>query len=253
MTDDVNPIKTYSALYAYVVKLAARAISRKWPYLFAAPLAMLVYELAVPIVVKLFGGLTGGGFAAGLGLSIVRALGISLVLFSGRAIIEQQNLTADDFGRGLLAFFGDVITVFFSLWIASYLLGSISPLLAVALYLATIVLPVPETVALSKATGYGIFGAAWRFMQRDWAPWLVGHVAVLAILAVYVLAGFALKSVPLGFLPAPLWRPAMLVLSALPNVFLLVAFVYRGILYLTLDELSPWRRREKFGGAPSLR
>jgi hypothetical protein len=242
-------LRTYPALYLHVAKLAGRALARRWYLLLLAP---AVQWLSGELMVAL-GGTFGvaGGFAA----AFVRAAAVSLVLFVGRGIIEQRSFSADDITTGLGAFLGDVMTVFFSLWIASMLLGSVAPPLVALLWFAVVAMPTFEVLALSQVAGFGMFPAAWDFMRRDAAAWLFGHLPILAAAAAAWLAFEALSVAASEALEQAglAGRLALTALAQLPAAFVLAAFVYRGILFLTLDSVSPRRRAERWGGVPTLR
>lgn len=246
-----GPVRTYLGLYAHVLRLAGRGLARKWPYLFAAPVVWFVGALISGVLA------TTGGIAGGLLASLVRAAALSAVLFIGRAVIEQRTLSLEDLGQSLTAFFGDVLTVLFTVWVLGLVLGqAIGPSMVLFLFAALVLLPVPEVVALSTTGGFFVFREAWSFFQRDFIPWLLGNgVAVgllaLAWVAVRSLTGLLFRVVPVGasFVPHLLFAAA----EALPVALALAAFVYRGILYLTLEGTSPRTRAERFGGAPTLR
>jgi hypothetical protein len=173
---------------------------------------------------------------------------VSAVLFAARAIIEQRKVGQEDVGAAAFAFLGDVMTVFFTLWIATMLLGAVSALLLIPLAVALVALPIFETVAFGAASGFAIFPSAWAFFRRDFGAWLVGQVPLVVLAVLY--AGLLLAvRFALAFVPEPAMWLAELVADALPNVVLVAYLVYRGVLYLTLDGLSPRRRAEKFGGA----
>jgi len=252
-----SPVEIYLRLFAYVATLSARALARRGHY-FAIALGTGVVLAGVQTVISL--AITravmanpatqdGWGFAGGMVSSLFQAAAISLVLYVGRAMIEQRNLGLADLQTGIWAFFGDVINVFFALWVASYVISIFHiDALQLMLFLALVVMPIFETVALSPATGFGIFESAYRFFIRDWMPWVAGQVPLLGVIVLYLVLASGL-GVFAGF-----GSFAITALSdALLAAFLLLSFVYRGILYLTLDGNSPRRRAERFGGAPSVR
>ena len=249
-----TPVQTYFGLYAHVLKLASRAIGRKWMYLFVAPLIGIPYGIIAEGFGRIAGGNMGAGLVGGFVLALLRAAAISCVLYAGRAIVEQRKLKFDDLSTGFSAFLWDIVTVFFVLWIISYLLAYTVPMLVLALYFVVFVmLPTFEVVALTSASSYGIFEAAWRFVQRDAFPWLAGQLPVLALIPLYS-AGIIGVNLLGAFMPsliAPFYD--RFAGSAVFMLLALVAFVYRGILFLTLDSMSPRARAERFGGVPSLR
>lgn len=240
-----SPVAVYSRLYLYVTRLTTLGVLNRAHYLLVAPLVAIALEFLGQLV-----GRSGTGFAGGIIYAFIRAALLSLVLFVARAIIEQRRLTVDDVSTGLGSFFGDVLTVFFSLWIASFLLGAVSPALGAFVYLVPLLLPVFETVALSPATGFGVFGSAWHFLQRDWIAWFAGHVPLLALVGVWWVARFGFAIV-LSNPSLPDWaqRLVLMLVSMVPLLLMMIAFVYRGVLFLTLDGLSPRRRADRFGTA----
>jgi hypothetical protein len=239
-------VRTYLGLYTYVARLALKAIAHHAHYLLVAPLAAIGYGFAEMAISRFIGAVPGGGgsgtgFAAGLLISLIQAAAMSLVLFVGRAIIEQRRLATEDLQVGLGAFLGDVLTIFFVAWI----LSMVSQLLA-AIYLALIVaLPMFETAALTQESGFSIFSSVLRFTQRDIGPWLIGQLPLLVLVLVwFVFEVFGAPPIP------DIARPW--VEKTIFWALVLMAFVYRGVLFLTLDNYSPRRRAERFGGAPGL-
>lgn len=245
-----NPVRTYIGLYAHAAKLTVRALGRFWPYLFVAPVVSLAYFLVSNAIFQMTGPL------GGLVVALIRAAAVSAVLFAVRGIIEQRKLSVDELTRGMGAFFGDVLTVFFALWIVSMLAGiALGPLASALLFLAVLLLPVAETVALTTTGGFPVFQEAWRFFQRDWAAWLGGHLFLAPVLLLWAMWGTLVPSAHrlLPFLPFQVAQAVGLVLFHLSAALLMIALVFRGILFLTLDNTSPRARAERFGGATSLR
>lgn len=249
-----TPLQTYAGLYAHVLKLTGRAIGRRWPYLFIAPLIGIPYSIISDRVAVIASANTGAGLVGGFLLSLLRAAAISCVLYGGRAIVEQRRLTFDDLSTGFSAFLWDIVTIFFVIWIGTYVIGSFAPGLLLPLYVFVFVgMPLFEVVALTSASSYGVFSVAWSFVRRDAGPWLAGQIPMLLLIAVFVAGsiGIGLVTINLSGMLGRLLNEFGR--SALALLLCLVAFVYRGILYLTLDNTSPRARAERFGGAPSPR
>lgn len=243
-----NPLTVYPRLYLHVLKLTGRAVARRWPWLLVAPAVAMLLMVATGIVLRLVPGIAGGFL-----LAFVRAALLSLVLYVGRSILEQRSLSGDDLTAGLGAFLGDVLTFFFALWIVGMLLGFVAPPLVLAMWLAVIVMPTAETMALTPVAGLSMFTSAWSFFRREALPWLGGHLPLLLLVPVHlgwkVLVGF----VPVARLPAALHAPVWDLLDALPWVLWFMAFLYRGVLFLTLDGMSPMARAQRFGASEEAR
>lgn len=245
----MNPVvKTYSRLYLHAAKLTFRALKRFWPYLFVAPVASLAYHLLSQSIFGFTGPL--GGFV----VALIRAAVISGVLFAVRGIVEQRRLSMEELGQGFTVFFGDVLTVFFTLWIVGMLVGMVlGGGIVSLLYLAVFFLPVAEAVALGGSSGFLVFQSAFRFFQRDWLAWIVAHLPLIPLFWVYLdwnqSMGRLLHLLP--NMPRPLSNVLELGLYHLSAMLLMIALVYRGIVYLTLDDTSPRARARRFGGVDS--
>lgn len=225
----------------HALRLTARVTLHHWPWLIVAPLASLVWTL--------LGGMLGGmGLAGGFLRGFLMAGLLSLVLFAARSIIEQRRMDADQLPRGMGAFFGDVMNVLFAFWIVS-LVGSVVPGLVWAALFALGVLPVFEMVALAPVAGFGVFASAWSFVNRDGWPWMVGQLWATLLALGGMAAARALHGVTDALpLPDMAWRAVAMLVDALPTLGLFLAFLYRGVLFLTLDNVAPHARAGRFGG-----
>ena len=213
------PLRLWSVMIGYALKLSGRALARRWPWLLVAPMVSILLGL-------LEGPASMLGIAGGFLLGFVYAAAGSLILYIGRGIIEQRRMDADDLTRGVGAFLGDVMNVLFLVWIVSLVGRAFAPL-TYALYVGLVALPVFETVALTPVGGFSSFGSAWAFFRRDAGPWLLGQLPVLALMSATWRAG--------DYVPFGLWPTA-----------LFIAFIYRGVLFLTLDSVAPHARARKF-------
>lgn len=241
-TMEANPLIVYPRLYLYVLKLTAKAVARSWQWLFVAPAAYLFLNAVSGVVFRLVPGIAGGFL-----VSIIRAAIVSLVLYVARSIIEQRKLDGDDLSIGLRAYWGDVITIFFALWVVGFILGAFVPVLVSILWLLVLLMPTFETVALTQVSGLAMFQSAWQFFRREAVPWLAGHWPLLLLVPASLGWQFALGFVPFLSLPKSLQQPAWDILNAIPWVLTFLAFLYRGILFLTLDGMSKRTRADRFG------
>lgn len=236
-----NPVETYLSLYAHVARLTIKGVARKVHYLLVAPIVAAGLDYLMEFITTFIRG-RGEGFLVGLIYAFIQAAALSLVLFVGRAIIEQRQLDADSVSTGLGAFLSDLLSVFFPFALLSWIQPSLAGILFIA---AVVLLPLLETVALSQASGYGIFEAAFNFFRRDAFPWLAGQVPMVALVLVWKLWTVFIRP----FIPFIIASPAS---SVVFWALVLVAFLYRGVLFLTLDGTSPRRRAERFGGETGL-
>jgi hypothetical protein len=233
----VEPLIVSLRASLHALRLTGRALARKGAWLLAAPVVWSLLQLLGPVF-------SGAGMLGGFLHGFAVAAALSLVMFVGRGVIEQRRMGMDDLLPGLGAFFGDVLNVLFVGWLAS-LVAAVFPPAAFALVAAVLLLPLFETVALSPVAGFGAFGSAWWFVRRDALAWFVGQwPAVLMGAAGYVLEGRLLGLFVVAGLP---WRLAGMLSSAVLAVGLFAAFMYRGVLYLTLDATAPHARRRRFG------
>ncbi len=237
----VDTLVVWMRLSAHAFKLTSRALGRSWPWLLVAPALSLLLEL-VSVPVMAMGGMVGGFIVGAL-----YAAALSVALYVGRGIIEQRRMELAELVPGMWSFIGEVMNVLFVLWIASLVLGYLAPPLLLVLGLAVVVVPLLETVALEATSGFGAFEVAWSFFRRDFAPWLFGQLPLV------VLLGLGSVAVTLGLqtltVSAPgYWlRYAAIGASALRRLVLFAAFIYRGVLFLTLDNTRPHARAARFG------
>ncbi len=218
---------------SHSVRLTGRALPRAGLWLLVAPAASMVVGLLSPQLSRL--GIVGG-FLRGF----LIAAAVSLVLYTGRRIIEQRRLDFDEVSSGITAFFGDVLNVMFVVWIAS-LVASVVPGLAYVITLAMLALPIFESVALTTTSGFGAFGQAWNFFQRDFGPWLLGQLPVLLFVGSFWVGGQLVSSLVGGGFVVETVR------DVLTTAAYFVAFIYRGVLFLTLDRYAPHARAARFG------
>lgn len=239
---EANPLVVYPRLYLHVVKLTARAVARRWQWLFVAPAAALFLMAVTGVVFRLVPGIAGGFL-----VSFIRAAVVSLVLYVARSIIEQRALDADDLSVGLRAFWGDVITIFFALWVVGFVLGAVVPILVPVLWLLVLLMPTFETVALTQVAGLSMFQSAFRFLQREAVPWIAGHWPIAALVPVWLGWQIIIGFVPVASLPRAFQQPVADVLVHMYWLLAFVAFLYRGVLFLTLDGMSKRARADRFG------
>jgi hypothetical protein len=224
-----------------VARLTVKGVSRRLHYLLVAPIVAAGLQFLLEFFSRTING-QAAGLVAGFIYGFIQAAALSLVLFVGRAIIEQRQLDLDAITTGLGAFLNDTLTVLFVFFVINLILPQVAGILFIA---SVAFLPLMETVALAPVSGFGIFEAAINTFRRDAFPWLAGQIPMVALLALWV--GWTVIVEPLlpGFLAVVLGHVVMWAL-------VLVAFVYRGVLFLTLDGSSPRRRAERFGGEAGL-
>ena len=226
-----NPV-VWMKMMLHAATLTAKALATRWQWLFVAPAASTVVALLSPPMSRL-------GFVGGFLRGFLVAAAASLVLYTGRLIIEQRRIDFDQVSSGISAFFGDVLNVMFVVWLAS-LAASVVPGLAYLITLALVALPVFEAVALMTTSGFGAFGVAWNFVQRDFGPWLLGQIPVVVLVGAFWFGGSILSAL----VPVPFFD---LVWDALTTAATFAAFIYRGVLFLTLDRYAPHARAARFG------
>ena len=142
-----SPLNTYLGLYAHVARLAVRAVAHRAHYLLVAPAVAVALGFLSRMVTNI---------AAGFVYSLIQAAALSLVLFVARAIIEQRRLGAEDLQSGFGVFLNDILTVLFTFWIASMVLGSVGVPAGVLLFGVAVLFPLFETTALSDASSFAI-------------------------------------------------------------------------------------------------
>lgn len=172
------------------------------------------------------------GIIGGFALPIALALCFGSFLYCIEAIVRTGKATAADVVASAGAYFGDVISVMFALWIFSLVGGLLqhSPLGPALISFSSILIfvffnAVPELIYLDRNPTMQLLGASYRFILQNWIEWL--PVSLL-----FSLAFVALWNLPSGGAIASLLRFAA-------HCFLLyLAMVVRGLLFLELSESS---------------
>jgi len=226
----------------------------------------LLLAYVVLAVAGMIGGRLGivGGFLVGFVQAGVIGWYLSLVAIG---VIGRRRVQLSDLREHIGSLFIEVISVLFVFFIASLLLRSTSPQLAlIATILATLLFnPIPEMVYQERADGgLALLGESLRFMQHNWPEWLGAMVIGAGFLAGWGVVVFGAVGLTLaltlvqafgpffGFITVgsyaltgldPLHFGGALVLLAFTHWFLL----FRGHLYRRLSGSSrrarAWRSR----------
>lgn len=181
-----------------------------------------------------------GGFAVPIGL----ALCSGSFLYCVEAIVRSGRANLADVRASAGAYFGDVISVMFALWIFS-LVGALlqhSPLGPALIAFSAILIfvffnAVPELIYLGRHSTMDLLGASYRFILQNWIEWM--PVSLL-----FAIAYAALWNLPAG-------GEIALVARFIGNAVLLYfAMIVRGLLFLELIESSRRSRifRHRAGG-----
>jgi hypothetical protein len=212
-------------LYGRVFGKAATLTQRNWP-------------LALVLVGYFVGLLAAAILLAPLGIvgGFLRYLLWVALLSSWLALAEQVvrygRARTADLASSFGAYFSDLLTVFFMLWLLQYARDlAPSPLVRILIWLAMFVFlnAVPELIYLGRRSGAELLAESYRFIGENWIEWFPPNV----LLAVLVGAAMELPPGPFGVITATVLG---LVLS--------YATIARGLLFLELTTSS--RRAREF-------
>lgn len=146
----------------------------------------LVVAYVVLMIAVMIGSRLGvaGGFLIGITEAFVAGWYLSLVAIG---VIGRRRIRLEDLRDNVGSLFGEVISVLFIFWIASFLLQMTAPaLLLVLVPVATLVFnPVPEMVYQERVQSIALLGDALKFMQHNWPEWLGAQLLGAAFLAAW--------------------------------------------------------------------
>lgn len=232
-----------------------------------ALIAIYAYAIAV-VFISMFAAFIPVPLVAGLIRGIADAFAAGALLALVERILDKQTLRLDAIRDVLGAYFWDVISVGFVLWIPLMLVrqlamaGGQSPaiLAAITLLLAVFLNPLPEVLYQTRpGSPIECIAESARFVQQHWIEWLVPIVLAIApfgsalVLGPPVRGGLGFES----FLRAPMLLLAhaaaalglspgvyeWLILVGLP-VVALALLLFRGHLFAALSGSS--RRQRAF-------
>ena len=212
------------AMYGRVFRRAAQLVARNWQVtlLATAYLVVLAFMGAVLAPYGLVGGIiwtTGRAAACGSWLVFVEQ-----VVRNGRVALGELP---SSFGT----YFGDMLNIFFLLFIGQFALFQF-PFLFILFLLGAVVFlnAVPELVYLGGHSTMELLAESYRFIGANWIEWFPAN---LLIVGVVLAVDFVLPDGPLG-----------LVSAAGAGLVAAYGWVVRGLLFLELTTSS--RRAREF-------
>lgn len=227
-------------LYGRVFRKGAVLTAANWP------LAFLV--VVYPILLMLLGALVAPlGLIGGILWTTALAACVSSWLHFMEQVVNAGRAHLTDLPRSFGTYLGDVINVFFLLFVLRFLVTFVltpaSELLAIVLTLAMAVFfnAVLELIYLGRYSGPDLLMASYRFIGANWIEWFPATILLLGLaLAVDVAVSSFAGANP----DAQTQRLVQTVASVAVGLVLAYASIVRGLLYLELATSS--RRAREF-------
>jgi len=218
-------VRDTAALYARAFRQGARLALRNWP----VGLVVVVYGLVIAGVGVLTAPL---GLVGGLLLYLVVVACASSWLSLVAEVIRGGRLRLQDLPSGFTAYLGDLLTVFFLLWILSLVAELVLapfPYLRIVFVLATLAFlnAVPELVYLGRHAPAELLVESYRFIGENWIEWFPANLVLIGCLA-------AVQLLPSG--------PHGLLVEGATGIVLYFAMLVRGLLF---QELASSTRRAR--------
>jgi hypothetical protein len=174
-----------TALYRDAFRETLGSMRRAW----IGVLAIYLYALAL----QLIGGVAGAlpiPLLAGLLIGLADALAVGALLALVQHAITGRSLGLADVRDAFGAYFLDVVSVGFILWIPFMLLAGMAPplvLACVSLLAAVFLNPLPEVIyQVRTASPLESLAESARFVQQQWIEWFVPIVLVAAPLGSFL-------------------------------------------------------------------
>jgi hypothetical protein len=218
-------LRDTAELYAQVFRRGAMLALRNWP----VGLAVVGYGVLLLFTRILTAPL---GFLGGFVTYLVVVACASSLLSLVAEVIRSGRVRAGDVAAGFGTYLGDLLTVFFLLWLLSLMAQLVLapfPFLLIVFGLATAVFfnAVPELLYLGRHAAGELLVESYRFIGVNWIEWFPANVLLGICL-------YATSYVPAG--------PYGLVNGLVTGVTLYFAMIVRGLLF---QELATSSRRAR--------
>jgi len=220
-----NWLRDTAELYAQVFRRGAMLALRNWP----VGLVVVGYGLLL-LLARILTAPLGflGGFITYLVLVACASSWLSLVA----EVIRSGRVRGADVVTGFGTYLGDLMTVFFLLWLlslAAQLVLAPFPFLLIVFGLATAAFfnAVPELLYLGRHAAAELLVESYRFIGENWIEWFPANILLGVCL-------YASSYVPAG--------PYGLVSGLVMGVTLYFAMIVRGLLF---QELATSSRRAR--------
>lgn len=212
------------AMYGRVFRRAAELLGRNWQVALLAS----AYVLALGM---LGGVLTPFGLVGGIIWTTARAAACGSWLVFVEQVVRNGRANLRDLPSSFGTYFGDMLNIFFLLFLGQFALLQF-PFLFILFLLAALVFlnAVPEIVYLGRSSTMELLAESYRFIGANWIEWFPPNLVLIVVLAaVHAL----LPPSPFG------------VVRAVGIGFVLAyLFIMRGLLFLELTTSS--RRAREF-------
>lgn len=227
-----------------------KSISKNWMIIFTG-IIYTILNIAIFSLVNIF--LTGFlSILSGIVIAIITAAFISNYLYLLFNIINYDRLSVQAFKDGVTYFLRKIYGILFIGYLSSYLLsivsnmlGSLSFIINIAVYLGIFVLlnPLPETIYLKSYGSWESVQSAFEFMGENWLNWILPNVIFLG--AIYLITGNVLTNIFTTHLSFNMvFSIRNIILYIVGQGLFSFTMIYRGHLYKILSGST--RRKRMF-------
>jgi hypothetical protein len=172
-------LRDLAALYAEAGTETLRSLRRAW----IGIVAIYMFALGLRIV-GILAGSVPVPILRGLLLGLGDAFAVGALLFLLQGAVNRQVLRVSDIRESLGAYFWNVVSVGFILWIPSMVLVQLAPppmLAAASLLVAVFLNPLPEVIYQGRTTSpLEDLAESARFVQQQWIEWFLPILLVAA-------------------------------------------------------------------------
>jgi len=212
------------AMYGRVFRRAAELLGRNWQ----VALLAAAYLLALGL---LGGVLAPFGLVGGIVWTTARAAACGSWLVFLEQVVRSGRANLRDLPTSFGTYFGDMLNIFFLLFLGQFVLLQFPFLFILFLLVALVFLnAVPEIVYLGRSSTMELLAESYRFIGTNWIEWFPPNLALIVVLA----------AVHAGLPPSPFG----IVRAAGVGFVLAYLFIMRGLLFLELTTSS--RRAREF-------
>lgn len=160
-----------------------KSISKNWMIIFTGIVYTILNIAIFSLVNILFTGFLS--ILSGIVVAIITAAFISNYLYLLFNIINYDRINIQIFKDGFKYFLWKIYGVLFIAYLGSYLLsivsnmlGSLSIIINIVIYLGVLVLlnPLPETIYLKSYSSWESVQSTFEFMQENWFNWILPNI-----------------------------------------------------------------------------
>lgn len=176
------------------IKKSIKSLIKNWPIIFTGIVYMTISLLLTIVLSRLFVGPLS--ILAGLISAVISSALISNYLYLLFNIINYNKINLNNFKEGFTAYLWKVYEVFFIVWLASYLLSSVSNIaggsggvIISLIYLLAFILlnALPETIYQKYYSAFESINYSFEFIKENWLNWFVPNIILFGIL--YLVTG----------------------------------------------------------------